>query len=240
MNINFLILNILGISLWCVISFLLLFCLITNLMYILKNKKELKHLFKIHKEHKLRDISQIVVHSFIISLFIILNLSCYIDIKTPKKLPHQSYHDKMKIVSTLYQATILDYKLENKTNIGSIEDFMNSIIRRTTSVKLYSYYYDGIQTQNFSKFEIEKKNLSELENKPTVFFTNYNSMFTVIKFKSGCAFYDDENVLNSDCVILIDGNGVKPPNVHNNDRAYLYIKGDEVPAKIVPEKSLRG
>ena len=129
--------------------------------------------------------------------------------------------------------------IENKTNIGSIEDFMNSIIRRTTSVKLYSYYYDGIQTQNFSKFEIEKKNLSEIENKPTVFFTNYNSMFTVIKFKNGCTFYDDENVLNSDCVILIDGNGIKPPNVHNDDRAYLYIKGDEVPAKIILEKSLR-
>ena len=64
-------------------------------------------------------------------------------------------------------------------------------------------------------------------------------MFTVIKFKNGCTFYDDENVLNSDCVILIDGNGIKPSNVHNDDRAYLYIKGDEVPAKIILEKSLR-
>lgn len=239
MNINLLIFKILGISFWCVISFLLLFCLITNLMYILNHKKELKHLFKIHKEHKLRDVSQIIVHFFIIFLFIFLNLSCYMDIKTPKRLPNQNYQDKMKLVSNLNQATILDYKLENKTNTGSIEDFMNSIIRRTTSVKLYAYSYDGIQTQNFSKFEIEKKNMREIENNPTVFFTNYNSMFSVIKFKSGCAFYDDENVLNSDCVILIDGNGPKPPNVHNDDRAYLYIKGDEIPAKIVPEKSLR-
>ena len=50
----------------------------------------------------------------------------------------------------------------------------------------------------------------------------------------------EENILNSDCVILIDGNGIKPPNIHNEDRAYLYIKGDEIPVKIIPEKSLRG
>lgn len=209
-------------------------------MYILRHKSDLKYLFKISREHKLRDVSQIIVHFLIIFLFIFFNLSCYIDIKKPKKLPNQNYHDKMKIVSNLNAATTLEYALENRTNIASIEDFINSIIRRTTSVKLYAYYYDGIQTQTFSKFEVEKKNLSEIEGKPTVFFTNYNSMFTVIKFKNGCAFYDDENVLNSNCVILIDGNGLAEPNEHGKDRAYLYIKGDEVPAKIVPEKSLRG
>lgn len=239
MNIIYFVLSIIAIILLCIIPLSILLCFITNLLYILKHKSDLKNLFKINENHRGRDTSQIIVHFFVIFLFIILNLSCYVDIKTPKKLPLRSYYNKMKIVSILNEATILDYKLENKTNIGSIEDFMNSIIRRTPSVKLYAYYYDGIQTLNFSKSEIKKKNLNEIENKPTIFFTNYNSMFSVIKFKNGCSFYDSENVLNSDCVILIDANGIKPPNVHNADRAYLYIKGDEVPAKIVPEKSLR-
>lgn len=229
----------LGIIFWVIIIFLLLFCLITNFVYIIKHKKELKYLFKIDEEHKFRDISQIIVHSSIIIFLIILNLSGYIDIKAPKTRPIDDYQTMMKVVAQINQATLLDYQLENKTNIGSLEDFMNSIIRRTNYVSLYSYNYDGIKTQNFSKPKIKNHNLSEIENKPTIFLDSYGSMFSVIKFKNGCSFYDDENVLNSDCVILIDRNGVKPPNEYKKDRAYLYIKGDEIPAKIIPEKFLR-
>lgn len=221
---------------WGIIIFLLLFCLITNSVYIIKHKKDLKYLFKIDEEHKFRDISQIIVHSSIIILLIILNLSIYMDMKIPKTRPFDDYHAMMKVVAHINQATLLDYQLENKTNIDSLENFMNSIIKRTNSVSLYSYHYDGIKTQNFSKQKINKYNLSEIEGKPTIFLDSYGSMFSVIKFKNGCSFYDDENVLNSDCVILIDGNGTKPPNEYKKDRAYLYIKGDEIPVKIIPEE----
>lgn len=199
---------------------LILYWFLSSIITIIKNRKNLKNLFKISKKHKVRDIFQIIIHSaiyiFILILFILIwneaNRPCYpnnrIIIPSVKKS-----------ISILNQAISLEYSLE-KTKISDFEtaDDMQALFKRRLGI-------------------MDKGNLHQQYQDNKYFQTFDGIVYSIVKFEKGCKIIDIENPMNSSCVIEFDINGEQKPNKSNEDIFQAVIDAENM--RILPSAYIR-
>ncbi len=103
----------------------------------------------------------------------------------------------------------------------------------TFTYETFKYPY-----KEYSKKEIKDYKLSEYKDKPII-QTADGMLFMFKKYTPGCKFVDKENSENSDCIMVVDVNGLKKPNemtiqsVKPKDRYEVVILGNENKATVL-------
>lgn len=162
-----------------------------------------------------------------------------------------------KSVSTINLAITYNYALENKVDMGSIEEFATMFAKRMAIIDVRylapfkkevrdykstpdTYKYETVEYpyKEYSEKEIRDYKLSEYKDKPII-QTADGILYMFKKFTSGCKFVDTENPENSDCIMVVDVNGLKKPNemtiqsVKPKDRYEVVIFGNENKATVL-------
>ena len=164
-----------------------------------------------------------------------------------------------KSVSSINQAITLNYALENKVDTGSLEKFATMFTKRVSTIDVrylevapykvkewkhyddpHTYTYKTVKHpyKEYSKKEIRDFKLSEYKGKPII-QTADGMLFMFKKFAPGCKFVDTENPENSDCIMVVDVNGIKKPNEMTTqsqrpkDRYEVVIWGNENKATVL-------
>lgn len=193
-----------------------IYLFISSLITIIKKRKQLNNIFKISKEHKIRDVIQIVFHSLVYICILAFCFTICYETNKPHYPTNRSIESNSvrKAVSTLNQAIMLEFALEG-TEISKIEtqdDFIALFERRIDTT--------------------EKKKLPEKYQKKEYFQTGDGIIYSITKFEKGCKVVDIENPMNSSCVIEFDINSDKEPNKLNVDIFQTIVDGDNM--KILP------
>ena len=164
-----------------------------------------------------------------------------------------------KSVSSINQAITYNYALENKVDMGSIEEFATMFAKRMSIIDVRylapfkkevrdykstpdTYKYETVEYpyKEYSEKEIKDYNLSEFKGKPII-QTADGILYMFKKFNPGCKFVDTENPENSDCIMVVDVNGFKKPNEmttqcerkKHKDRYEVVVWGNENKATVL-------
>ncbi len=200
------------------IVILILYWFLSSIITIIKNRKNLKNLFKISKKHKVRDIIQIIIHSTIYILVLLLFIRIWNEANRPCYQNNRNGYVK-KCISILNQAISLEYSLE-KTKISDFEtaDDMQALFKRRLSIK-------------------DKGNLPKKYQDNRYFQTFDGIIYSIVKFEKGCKIIDIENPMNSSCVIELDINGAQKPNKLNDDIFQAVIDAENM--QVLPSAYIR-
>lgn len=202
-----------------VIFLYLLFCFFNTI------KKSIKLLFskdiyKIDKEHKLRDIIELTIISILlVSIFaviiVIINFflprdNCY------RKYDYFYYSIQTKrCVSVINTAFNLEYKLNKKISLNE-DEFLNFFRNRVAHEEFYNIKENSstkIKKINKKHIKSEKNKNGidkELADKPC--FEVAGALYFINRYQNGCKNVDLEHPENSDCYMTIDLNGFEQPN----------------------------
>lgn len=192
---------------------------------------KLKYIFKVSKNNKAKDISQILIIIFLSIISIGLFTYCFKT--TTYKCPPgpcggiECRHQFIRVVSSLNQAVTLEKKLEGHVSYDSAKDFANVLLKRfSISDTWYIKNNSKFPYKNFSDKEIKKNNLEEYVNKPIILCTD-DIAFLIAKFEPGCKKVDRAVLENSSCLIDADFNGLKyEPNTKENFNLRRPISND--------------
>lgn len=205
-------LNLISMIIPAVFLILLLFGLFkwfAGLIFIIKNFKLFKYFFK--KPFRVRDLVQIIV---ILALSLCLAFECFILVSAvhfscPNPPASAEYRSVFKkAVSHINGIITLNYALTNSVPLENAEAFAQMIQKRTaesdTKITI-------IPQDKFKKYKITDADFGIYKDKP-VLLGKDDIMYMFEKFEPGCKTADWENPDNSSCIMVIDVNGVKPPN----------------------------
>lgn len=235
--------------------------IVVETIKILSNKK----IYKISKEHKLRDSIEIL------SIFILLILIIYLPFKINYVISHPHCVETtrtgvQRALSTLNQILSLQYAYKEKMP-ETLDEFTDVFQKRASCISVYNVknIKDGeihridkelIKTTDKPSFKIPfftkktqdiKNKIDETTAKLPCLQTYNGIIYFVNSYKNGCRKYDLENPENSDCWLTVDVNGFKDPNElvnsdnsNSGDQAIIVIQATEEDENnlraVLPEK----
>lgn len=183
---------------WFIIFALFLFLFSRSLKFLIKERKNIKNMFRLNPKHKIRDIIIIIIQ-IISALFIFYFV----------------------FIMILFGLAFQPIKHRPDNSIA-----LNTAIHQLNNAIIYEYSINGITFSDIkTKEELKtlfQKHISIQELPPeydieNCFQATNGIIFKIVKFEEGCKTIDLQKPLNSSCVIEIDVNGQKNPNIVNKD-----------------------
>lgn len=134
-----------------------------------------------------------------------------------------------KAITTLNNTLKSDPEAINAKDEGDFARKLAKIIRPASVQNFWNT--TGSMSSTFSAVEIQKYNFYPYYKKPSL-TTNDQIMFILYKYEPQCKTVDLENPVNSSCLIIVDINGIKNPNIkdadfNTTDRYDLIIDGSK-------------
>lgn len=134
-----------------------------------------------------------------------------------------------KSITTLNSVLKADPEAINSKDEGDFARRLAKIIRPASVQNFWNT--TGSMSSTFSAVEIQKYNFYPYYKKPSL-TTNEQIMFILYKYEPKCQTVDIENPVNSSCLIVVDINGIKNPNIkdadfNTTDRYDLIIDGNK-------------
>ena len=182
---------------------------------------KLKYIFKISADKPVQSVLQIIAILVLILFLVIVCIYSFISIFCPDTGKCDYKTEYRHAISMANQEIMIEEKINGKINYDSAENIAKIFIehRKGNINKVYN-----IQTKYF---DTSKKGLpKEYQNMPA-WIDNENRIFVITKFEQGCKIVNQENVLDSSCIIEFDYNGKQKPNTIHQDRFQLIIDGNK-------------
>ena len=222
-----------------IIICLTLFYFIKSFVYLIKNFKLFKHVFKVQNPIKLKEFAQLIIILFMFILLVVLLTNLFVNSFSMKKVVPCKYAAK-KALSKLNQAFLLEIAENGKISYEKEQDVADIFIKRM-SVQNAKYIEFQGQKEIYSKKEIKEYNLAKFIGKPIITTTD-GMLYMFEEFEQGCNNVDLNNFQNSGCLLVVDINGIKRPNkmtikskhIGSYDR-FIYIIDGKNNKIITPE-----
>ena len=145
-----------------------------------------------------------------------------------------------KGVSAINQMLSLNYALEGKVDNESIDDFTKMMKNRMCVYRSNKEEFkeNSKNFKIFTKKELRENHLEKYADKPILQMCD-GITFMFEKFENKCQNIDEEHPENSDCILVMDVNGLTLPNQITTDRKipkdryYIYINAKENKAQVL-------
>lgn len=102
------------------------------------------------------------------------------------------------------------------STVKNYTDLTNIIQNKFPTEATVNFTDHDIIKVTFSHGEKLEYNLLDYDIYPMMLLLD-GSMFIIINYENGCKKVDKNTPMNSDCVFLVDVNGVNPPNMRNGE-----------------------
>lgn len=138
----------------------------------------------------------------------------------------ETRYEKLKTYINVLNASQAEIK-----TIKNYKDLTTILTNKFPTEATVNFSQEDIIKVTFSHPEKIEYNLLNYDIFPMLLLMD-GSMFTIVNYGNGCKKVDKEYPDNSDCVILVDVNGVNPPNRKNGsidqtDRYEMIFDGNK-------------